>query len=286
MPEIAVTETSDTLPLHLISGSTLSVMAGSGIGEPALLRLLSDPQTPPLTEVMIRDQQLGPQAVRAIMSSGATAGLHSLHLSGNPIGDAGLSALAQSPRLAQLESLQLQGVGATPAGIKTLAESPHLKAKNLALGWQAVGNDGAKALVAATQVKHLRLESAQVGGEGAEALLSLGSFESVSLIKNPVHLTGLGALSPTLQALSLVECPLSTKDVQALASAQATGLKRLSLKWSPIEDAGLTALQSASWLSQLESLDLSASKASAESRRAFIEAYGEGRFLSIYTRDL
>jgi hypothetical protein len=53
-----------------------------------------------------------------------------------------------------------------------------------------------------------------------------------------------------------------------------------------MEDAGLSAIMGASWFGQLQSLDLSASKASAQSRRALIAAYGEGGFLSIYRKDL
>jgi hypothetical protein len=269
-----------------LAGSTISVMSGDGIGEPTLLRLLDHPDIRPIQAITIRDQQITARGVQAIMTASATSGLDSLHLSGNPLGDDGLRALAESPRLAQIQTLQLQRVGATPAGIAALAASPHLKAKNLALGWQSVGDAGAKALVAATQVAHLRLESAEVGTEGAVALIEGGRFESLSLIKNPVHLEGLSAVSAHLQSLSLIECPLSAQDIEQLSSAEAPSLTSLSLKWSRIEDAGLSAIMGASWFGQLKSLDLSASKASAQSRRAFVAAYGEGRFLSIYRKDL
>jgi hypothetical protein len=271
---------------EFLSGQTLSVMSTEGIGEPTLLRLLAHPDIRPIREITIRDQQLTAQSVQAIMGADSTAGIHTLHLSGNPLGDAGLQALARSPRLAQIETLHLQKVGAGPVGIAALAASPYLKAKNLALGWQSVGDQGAKALVAATQVAHLRLESAEVGTEGAVALIEGGRFESLSLIKNPVHLEGLTAVSSHLQSLSLIECPLSAQDIELLASAEAPSLTSLSLKWSRMEDAGLSAIMGASWFGQLQSLDLSASKASAQSRRALIAAYGEGGFLSIYRKDL
>jgi hypothetical protein len=269
-----------------MAGSTISVMSSEGIGEPTLLRLLAHPEMRAITEIAIREQQLGVLAINAIMTAGSTEKLHSLYLAGNPLGDAGIKALAGSPRLAQIENLHLPNTGAGSEGIAALAASPHLRAKNLFLGWQPIGDEGAIALVGAKQVKHLRLESAEVGGEGAVALIERGQFTSLSLITNPVQLDGLSQISASIESLRLIECPLRLADIQRLAAARAPGLKALSLKWSPIEDEGLRALMNAPWFSQLESLDITANKASPAARRAFIEAYGEGRFLSIFRVDL
>jgi hypothetical protein len=269
-----------------MAGSTISVMSSEGIGEPTLLRLLAHPEMRAITEITIREQQLGVLAVKAILTASSTGGLHSLDLSGNPLGDAGIKALAGAPRLAQIETLQLHNTKAGSEGIAALATSPRLRAKNLFLGWQPVGDEGAIALAGAKQVKHLRLESAEVGGEGAVALIERGQFTALSLITNPVQLDGLSQISASIESLSLIECPLRLTDIQRLAAAPAPGLKELSLKWSPIEDEGLRALMNAPWFAQLESLDISANKASPAARRAFIEAYGEGRFLSIFRADL
>ena len=269
-----------------MAGSTISVMSSEGIGEPTLLRLLAHPEMRSITEIAIREQQLGVLAINAIMTASSTERLHSLNLSGNPLGNAGIKALAGASRLAQIETLQLHKTGASSEGIAALAASPHLRAKNLFLGWQPVGVQGAIALVGAKQVKHLRLESAEVGGEGAVALIEHGRFTVLSLITNPIQLDGLSQISASIESLSLIECPLRLADIQRLAAAPAPGLKALSLKWSPIGDDGLRALMNASWFAQLESLDISASKASPAARRAFIQAYGKGRFLSIFRADL
>jgi hypothetical protein len=256
-----------------------------GIGEPALIRLLTEEGMRPLRTITVHGQPLTVRSAEAIMTADATAGLQTLYLQGSPIGDDGLKVLATSPRLSQIEHLNLQKVNATATGVAALAASPHLKAQSLSLGWQPVKDAGAMALAKATQVKSLHLESAEIGTMGMVSLLQESKVESITFIGNPAGLQGLSTISPSIQAVVIDDCGLTTKDIQTLATVTAPGLTTLSIERTDISDEGLQALMTAPWFQQLEQLSLSAQRTSPAVRQQVIDAYS-GEFLSIYRKDL
>ena len=190
------------------------------------------------------------------------------------------------PAAPALVELHVPNIGATPDGIAAFSAAAQLDGVALFIGHQEVGDAGGIGLARCSGIATLDLERAQVGPAGAVALLSHTTAQKLSLRDNPIHLDGLQALSPTLANVSFKMTPLTEADLVALSTAPAPGLTELSFEQVPITDGGLEAVRTAGWLGQLEALSIGAKATSADARRAFLQTWGDDRWISIHRRDL
>ena len=259
------------------------VMHREGLSDNTLRRILETPRAERITDIAVHGNYLTPEGVRLIVESPVTEGLTWLNLDANPIGDDGLIILARSERLRSVQRLFLADVNATARGIGALAGSTHLgPLQTLSLGFQEVGDAGARALASVEGVERLALQQAGIGGLGARSLLEDGGAESIDLSGNsigPGGLVGLQRVSPAIVSLDLSETSLSSADLTALSAVEATGLRELSIDGNRNDDTGLRAVAAASWLAQLEILEIGGYFASPQSRRELIAAWGERRGL-------
>jgi uncharacterized protein (TIGR02996 family) len=147
-----------------------------------------------LTELVLTDSQLGPDAARILAAAPTLAGVRNLALRSNALGDAGVEALAASPHLAQLRVLSLGNNGIGDAGASALARSPYLASlTGLYLPDNRIGNKGAAALADAATLRNLRwidLDNNRIRSPGAEALHNsewLTDLISLSLDGNKIE---------------------------------------------------------------------------------------------------
>ena len=262
-----------------------------GLSDQRLQKILDDPRSGAITEIIAPNNLLSAAAIGAITRAQSTAGLVTLYLNDNrDIGDEGLKTLAASPRLATLKRVQLSHINATPEGVAALAGSAHIAGLiELRLALNEVGDTGAEALSATSGVALLDLRKSSVGPAGARALIQATSTASLILDDNPLGagaLTPLSGVSPGLKALQLDRCGLSPADIQALAKLPATSLETLSLKDNTFDDAALDAIAAAPWFAQLKILDLVAHQASKQARARLKAAWGDRKGLTLFARDL
>jgi len=272
-----------------MSAANLTIL-NRGLSDGDLRQRFAEPARTQITDINLANNALTSEAVAIIVDSPKTEGITWLNLSRNGIGDEGLGLLARSTRLTTIKRLLLAQVGATGDGVRVLAASPHFGTlQTLSLAYQAVGDVGAEALAAMGGVEQVNLTQAAITGAGAQALVARGHFASLDLSDNPLGqgaLVGLTELSPHLRTLSLSQTGIGAKDFAALAAATAPALLSLDVNNNKIDDAGVLALASATWLGQLETLVVSGYFASTSARRELIAAWGERPGLTVERRDL
>ena len=268
------------LAQELARGSTAgSVMIASRqVGDDDFAALLDDERFPDLRTLGLDDNDLTVVGVTLLSGSGRCSSLEWLNLSRNPIGDAGVAALASGPCWGSIRRLFLHGSEVGPAGARALAGAPGSALRFLSAGSQPLGDDGAEALAALDAVRHLEVGEAHIGGKGAKALLSRSRAAVLVLDGNPIGpggLTGLKALGPNLQELSLRGAGLTLADVQALAAVTPPPtLVELDVTGNPLGDAGMLALAALPWLQQLEKIRAEGSGAALPARQALVDAWG------------
>lgn len=252
-------------------------LSGEHLTDDELAAVLADPQVPELRFLTLTDNQLTARAVPILLSSAKTRELRWLHLSSNPIGDAGLAALAASERLAHVTFLSLVAIKATCAGLQSLVHSRLSAIETLQLGWQDLGDDGARTLTALPPLKKLDLTRSAISGAGARVLLSSTQAEQLILAENPMGAGGLrtlASLGSRLSSLDLTQTGLSATDMAVLAKLDVR-LQHLVLAQCPLEDEGMRQLARARWLSRLQSLDVMHAKSTPAGRQELRAAWGQ-----------
>ena len=110
-----------------------------------------------LSELALRNQNIGPNRLGLLLRSTTLGNLRSLDLSGNPLGDAGAARLAECDLLSGLEVLKLDGCGITDAGLLAIARSPYFaQIEQLFLGGNALTAAGLEMFLDLPIVEHLR----------------------------------------------------------------------------------------------------------------------------------
>lgn len=261
-----------------IAKGTLMIPS-AGLTDGELAAMLADPRVPALADLSLHRNALTSASMTTITASPKLTGLKNLNVSMNPIGDAGIAVLAGSPVLDPVRTLSLASVGATVEGMRTLASSSHVaRVAELDVGFQPVGDEGARALAGLGPRDKLLAQQAEIGGEGARALIAGSGAFSLKLEDNPIGqggLVGLSRISPAIGVLDLASCGLGARDLEALAAAPAEGLRSLKLDYNRAGDAGLLALASAPWLGQLEFLSVMGAEASPQARNQLRQAWGQ-----------
>jgi uncharacterized protein (TIGR02996 family) len=203
-------------------------------------------------------------------------------------GNKGAAALAASSRLARVRVLALENCRLGKVGLTALATSPHLTAlEELAFSNNDWTDQTLQALVGVNpfpKLRQLHLGINQLG-EGAMRLLA----------QSPVcaHLTGLrlganriddAALAAFLAApdlsrleyLDLMSNPLGDDGIKLLARCKKfTGLRMLCLAYIQLTDAAVDALLDASWLDQLDELNLGQTELNKPTQRRLKKRLGK-----------
>ncbi len=160
-------------------------------------------------------------------------------------------------------------VGVTAEQITPLANSPHMeKLTHLSLGFNRIGNNGARLLANSPHLKnltHLNLFGNVIGDEGVEALASsphLKNLTHLNLFGNVIHDEGVEALANSPNLKNLVQLSLGLNSIGnngALSLANSPYLKNLThlnLFGNVIHDEGAQELVNLPHLKNLTCLDL------------------------------
>jgi uncharacterized protein (TIGR02996 family) len=249
----------------------------------AMSRLASAAQLQSLGKLDLSSNALGPRRLAVLLTSRHLRNLTALRLTGNLLGDEGLTALAGTP-LPNLRHLALGSNQLTAAAMQALADTPTWpRLRELELGWNPLGRDGAQALAAGRlgQLRVLSLRCAGLADGGTEALAassSLTGLTTLDLAHNQIGDEGAAALaaSPILapvRTLHLSSNGSTDAGATALAaSPHVQQLTSLDLGDNRITDRGARALADSPYLTSLTSLNLSAARMSAASVRALLES--------------
>lgn len=253
-------------------------VAGERLGDEELEAILADSRVPMLHTLDVADNRLSKNAVDIVLSSPKAAALRLLDLTANPIGDAGLAQLASSrrDRPNKLMSLGLVGVDATARGARALARASLPALARLHIGWQNLGDDGARALAGLPALDALDVTHSEITGPGARALIAGTRAKKLVLAENPIEagsLRGLEAVSGQLRWLSLRKTRIGAGDAAVLAALD-TALQGLDLAYCPLADRGLGHLARARWLAHLQTLDVSSAGTSPAGRKVLRQAWG------------
>ena len=191
--------------------------------------------------------------VRGEKGHPALALVRSLELFGKHITDKAARLLAACPQLADVQRLTVSGNRLTAAGLEALlaAEWP-LTA--LSVGRNKLGDDGAKALAAATHLTGLLSLSAGdagIGPEGAAALFAapqLAGLQTLVLINNPMGDAGAVAFARAshfhrLWQVNLWGCQIGDEGAAAIGNApHLLKTPHIDLRDNAIGDEGAVAL--------------------------------------------
>jgi uncharacterized protein (TIGR02996 family) len=275
-------------PLQALAGSPLRGrlsglrISGNVVKLPAVLSFLRAPGLDSLTELKLSFCEVGTAGARELAASPALPRLAQLELSGNSLDDEGLGALLGQGQArtfwSGLKGL-FRGAPAPPA-------PPLSGLRDLDLGCNAIGPDGAAFLAAAPALAGLRvlsLNGNRVGDAGLRALQSsphLAGLRRLELgYSDYVTAAGLWALAgepglPRLASLTLTGLrpglppleggarpwegtPLDVKALRALlASPHREALRALSLSDAGLDDGALAALAAEPGLGRLTGLYL------------------------------
>ena len=258
-------------------------LSGEKLNDAELAAILADARVPILSILDVGDNQLTAAAMGTIAKSAKTAELRWLVLSNNPIGDKGIEALASSGCLGTITFLGLVAVGATDRGARVLAGARLPAIETLQMGWQTLGDSGARALAGLPALKKLDLIQGQITGDGARTLLASARVEHVILAENPWgagSLSELKALSSQLRTVDLAQTGLGATDMAALARLPLA-LENLDIAHCAVGDEGLLHLAGAPWLAKLQSLDASSTGATPATREQLHKAWGQRAGLTI-----
>ncbi|XP_037098598.1 protein NLRC5-like isoform X4 [Syngnathus acus] len=282
-------------------------------GLEALAAGLAKPQCT-LQVLTLRDCNLSKKSCEALASVLSSPGsLRELDLSHNDLYDDGLEALAAGLAKPQctLQVLKLWDCKLSKKSCEALASvlSSPCSLRKLELCNNDLGDDGLEALAAglakpecALQVLWLQL--CKLSKKSCEALASVlsspGSLRELDLSCNDLYDDGLEALAAglakpqcTLQVLGLVNCNLSKKSCEALASVLSSpcSLRELNLSGNDLYDDGLEALAAGlakpqCTLQVLGLRDCQLSKKSCEALASVLSSPGSLRELGLGDNDL
>jgi hypothetical protein len=198
-------------------------------------------------KVDLMDIQVSDQDVAAVAALGDLAWLR---LWGPAITDDGVRELRH---LSRLRNLQLLATNMSNQGAECLADLTGLVALDLR-GCARLDDRALVPLAKLTRLTSLKLQTPGVTDAGIDHLLPLVGLTTLALEQAALGPAGLKKLAglPKLEDLSFLECQtLSDEAVAELAPL--AGLKRLSLRGTPIDGSSLASLRAAG----LEKLDLS-----------------------------
>ncbi|QEG20240.1 redoxin domain-containing protein [Mariniblastus fucicola] len=175
--------------------------------------------------------------------------LRVLHLRGCPVMDEDIQQIAG---LKNLESIQCsvygfedKGFGVTDESMKVFGQMRKLK--KLLLRSCPVTDEGLKHLASCEDLETLSLNGSKVTGKGINSLLMLQNFKSLSLGAyddgSPVNMEGMTKFGNLFQLehLNLSGSGISDEDLKQIQ--RLTMLKSLTLDYTNVTDAGLSALE-------------------------------------------
>ena len=191
------------------------------VGDPGCRRLLGA-ALGPLADLDLADNELTDDAAAQLVAAGRHGTLARLDLGGNALTAAGAARLVGAgvfprlerlslarnrlggrrpgPALARVAALDLGGNGLTPDDVASLLAGPAAGVRELDLGHNRLGDDGARALADAPSAAGLRslgLANAALTDDGLAALAAsprLARLESLDVRNNPLSDQGFRAL--------------------------------------------------------------------------------------------
>jgi hypothetical protein len=258
-------------------------LGGERVTDFELAAILADGRVPSLQILDLGNNLISGASVDTIIRSDKTSELTWLVLSNNSIGDQGIAKIAGSNRLRTVTFIGLVAVNATEVGMQALVANELPSLKTIQLGWQSLGDGGARVLTQLSPLEKLDLTRSEIGPDGARTLLGRSQAKHLVLAENPIGaggLQGLSGLSPRLRTVDLTKTGLAAGDVVVLANLPLD-LENLYLAHCDIGDEGLQALARASWLGQLQSLDVGNAGATLPAREQLRKAWGQRSGLTI-----
>ena len=235
---------------------------------PNLKTLLSSPEMSRLGALMLGDNYGGPDIARAVADSPHLTGLKYLAIFSAEIGDVGAANFAGAEHLKNLEILDLNNNKLTSEGITTLVQSEHLSnLQGLLLSFNAPDANFPQLLVDSSfqklQILDMRVGKERPDAEAFGKLLASGKLDQIrwlDLRSCQLPSEVLQELFRRCRKLSHVRLDNNQVDevlLERMAADPLPALRSLHLELETTpSDAVCERLAQASWLSNIEELNL------------------------------
>ncbi len=190
-------------------------LSANGIDRPGLWSFSERAVCPKLAVLELANNQLGASALERFAASQRFPRLQKLGLANNRVWTYQSEPLADEVRLLRIPNLDLRENGIGPSAIRVLLRCSLAAVRELDLGRNNLGDEGAALIANAPALAGLRvlkLNANGIGDEGLRALAEsprLGQLVALELNNNPVGDDGVRAVveSRQLQNLRQLACP-------------------------------------------------------------------------------